>query len=213
MPESDSYIVRPGHARPLGATPDATGVHFAIFSRHATQVWLALFDSADASEPSQEIAFDPVHHRIGDVWTVHVEGLAPGALYLYRMAGPQTDEKRHRFDSARYLIDPYAFELLGDPSVGAAKCVVQAEGPGWAHNGRPRTPIGQTIIYEVHVKGFTAHASSQATAAGTFYGVIEKIPYLKELGVTAVELLPIYHCGERVLPRKNPDTNEALMNY
>ncbi|MCC6154540.1 MAG: glycogen-debranching protein [Candidatus Hydrogenedentes bacterium] len=213
MPETDSYIVRPGHARPLGATPDASGVHFAVFSRHATQVWLALFDSPNDSEPAHEIAFDPVHHRIGDVWTIHVENLKPGALYMYRMAGPQMAEKHHRYESARYLIDPYALELFGDPSTGAAKCVVQPEGPGWAHNGRPRTPIGQTIIYEVHVKGFTAHPSSQAEAAGTFRALAEKIPYLKELGITAVEFLPVYHCGERMLPRKNPDTGEALVNY
>jgi len=213
VPETDPYIVRPGHARPLGATPDATGVHFAIFSRHATQVWLALFDSPDAAEPAHEIAFDPIHHRIGDVWTIHVENLMPGALYLYRMAGPQMDEKHHRYDSTRYLIDPYALELVGDPSVNAAKCVVQPEGPGWAHNGRPRTPIGQTIIYEVHVKGFTAHGSSQVEAAGTFRAVTEKIPHLKDLGVTAVELLPVYHCGERVLPRTNSDTGEVLVNY
>ncbi|MBM3289799.1 MAG: glycogen debranching enzyme, partial [Candidatus Hydrogenedentes bacterium] len=94
-----------------------------------------------------------------------------------------------------------------------AKCVVQPEGPGWAENGRPRTPIARTIIYEVHVKGFTAHASSGVGAAGTFRGVVEKIPHLKELGVTAVELLPVHLCGERLLERKDPASGEALANY
>lgn len=206
-----SLIVRPGRAQPLGATPDDTGVHFAIFSRHATQVWLALFDSAEAAEPVHEIRFDSAHHRIGDVWTIHVDGLGPETHYLYRMNGPHG--AGHQYDAARYLLDPYAAEIVGDPSTHRAKCVVQPEGPGWADDVRPRTPRAHTVIYEVHVKGFTAHASSGVEAAGTFRGVIDKIPHLKALGVTAVELLPVHQCGERLLPRKDPATGEALVNY
>jgi glycogen operon protein len=211
--DSSTLVVRPGRAQPLGTKPDATGVHFAIFSRHATQVWLALFDSPDAKRPAYEVLLDPNQHRIGDIWTAYIEGLTPGALYLYRMNGPHTPGMGHRYNPATFLIDPYATKLSGDPSTGAAKCVVQADGPGWTEERRPHTPVAQTIIYEVHVKGFTAHDSSGVEAAGTFRGVVGKIPYLKELGVTAVELLPVQQCGERVLPRTNPENNSPLVNY
>lgn len=213
MLDPAKLIVRPGRALPLGATPNGTGVHFAIYSRHATQVWLALFDGADATEPVHEIHFDPDKHRIGDVWTVHVESLGPGAHYLFRMAGPSVPTPVDRFDASHYLIDPYARLIVGDPSSNAAKCVVQPVGPGWAHDTRPRIPIGQTIIYEVHVKGLTAHPTSNSAAPGTFRGVTEKISHLKELGITAVELLPVAECGELSLPRTNPETGAGLTNY
>ena len=206
-------IVRPGRARPLGATPERTGVHFALFSRHATQVWLALFSDPAATEPYHEIRFDPDEDRIGDVWTIHVDGLKPGALYLYRIAGPKKPERGHYFDASHYVLDPYARAIVGDASTHRAQCAVHPEGPGWAVNGGPRTPESQTVIYEVRVKGFTAHPSSNVDYAGTYRGVTKKIPHLRELGVTAVELLPVQFCGERTLPRTNPNTKGALTNY
>ena len=112
---------------------------------------------------------------------------AASALWARQAVGDADLDERLPGDtqSTRFLIDPYAREIAGDPSVQTAKCVVQPEGPGWAEDERPRTPTAHTIFYEVHVKGFTAHPSSKANAAGTFRGVVEKIPHLKELGVTA----------------------------
>ncbi|HRI86882.1 MAG TPA: glycogen debranching protein GlgX [Candidatus Hydrogenedentes bacterium] len=197
----------------MGATPTENGVHFSLFSRHATQVWLMLFDTADAASPVLEVRLDPRLHRIGDVWTVFVKGLAVGAFYSYRIQGPNQRTAGHLFDAAHPLIDPFARGIAGDPSTYAAKCVVINGDVEIGVSNRPRTPIAQTIIYEVHVKGLTAHPSSLVNAPGTFLGVVEKIPYLKALGITAVELLPVYQCGERELPRSNPETKKPLTNY
>lgn len=206
--------VRPGRARPFGATPEDSGVQFTIFSRHAVNVWLALFDHPAAVEPACEFRFDPSLHRLGDVWTIFIEGLGPGALYLYRLSGPNRPELGHRFRTDQYLLDPYAGAITGDPSTRAAKCVVIEPGEGWAHDRRPRIPMSETIIYEAHVKGMTAHPSARTEArAGTYRALIEKIPYLKDLGVTTIELMPVHVCGERNLPRKNGTTGEPLTNY
>lgn len=180
---------------------------------HATRVWLALFDSQDDDTPYQEFELIPDTHRTGHVWSIFVEGLAPGALYMYRVDGPAGKDSPHRYDSRQFLLDPYAREFAGAPSMRRPKCRVVATAPT-ARAVLPKTmPPGQTIVYEVHLRGFTQHPSAGVADPGTFRGFIEKIPYLKDLGVTAVEFLPIQECGEYDVGRKNPDTGDSLTNF
>ncbi|MCC6694665.1 MAG: glycogen debranching protein GlgX [Candidatus Hydrogenedentes bacterium] len=204
---------RPGRGRPFGATPDSSGVHFAVFSRNATRVWLALFDPEHPAAPAREIRLDREVYRLGDVWSVYVEGLQEGALYTYRMDGPHRANRGHLFDATQHLLDPYARGFSDDPATGKARCVVMPNQTGWFETRRPRVPMSRTIIYEMHIRGFTCAEEGGASRGGTYRDAIEKIPYLKELGITAVELLPVQACGEKDLPRTNPKTKEALTNY
>jgi glycogen operon protein len=203
----------PGYGRPFGAVIRAEGVQFTLFSRHATQVWLALFDHPDAQEPYEEFRLDPYMNRIGNVWTVTIEGLTEGALYLYRLAGPSARLKGHRFDQNAYVMDPYARAFAGDSAQRVAKCVVVSDLPPVSSSRRPRVPMSQTIIYEAHVRGLTQHPSGEVKCPGSYRGIVEKIPYFKELGITTLELLPIHEVGEYYLPRTNPLTGETLVNY
>lgn len=205
--------VLPGRAYPLGSMVRNTGVRFAVVSRSAQQVWLVLFEHADDVRPALEIPFDSLRHRIGDVWSIYVEGLSAGALYAYRMQGPFSPEKGHRFDPSTYLLDPYARAIVGDMESAMAKCMVVDEKPDWVDDIRPRVPFSELVIYEAHVRGFTISESSHVEHGGTYLGVIEKIPYLKNLGVTAVELLPIQETGPVKLGRCSVQTRQELVNY
>ena len=205
--------VAPSLALPLGAHAREGGVRFALASRHATRVWLCLFDSVDDAAPAHEIELPPSLYRQGDVWSVFVRGLGPGTLYAYRCDGAMAPSRGYRYDPAKYLLDPYAKSIAGDVQNGKAKCRVVANDHYWHEDVRPRTPMNETIIYETHVRGFTVDPSAKAEHAGTFRGLIQKIPYLKDLGVTAVELLPIQEMGENELDRMNPATGEVLSNY
>ncbi len=205
--------VRPGRAEPFGATPDTGGVQFAIFSRNATRVWLALFEDPDATDPAHEIRYDREQHKLGDVWSIYVEGLPEGALYAYRMDGPCRKARGHCYDPRQFLLDPYARGYSGEPGKGNTKCVVLKEGPAWGTDKRPRTPMNQTVIYEVHVRGFTSYETNGKRIGGTYRDLIEKIPYLKDLGVTAVELMPVQVSGEHTIPRTDPKTGATLTNY
>ncbi len=249
---------QPGTPQPLGATPTATGVQFALFSRHATSVTLCLFDAAGDSEPSVELELDG-SNRTGDIWHIWVEGLSAGRLYLFRVDGPYEPAAGHRFDRSCYLADPYAkaftggfawdYEsqvhrepafpnLLGFESSPAApksnraghaagslstserrsaaripKCVVIDDSFDWQGDRPLNYPLRKSVIYEVHVKGFTAHPSSGVEHPGTYQGVIEKIPYLQSLGITSVELLPVHQFDPWEFDRINPKTGERLTNY
>jgi len=205
--------VSPGRAISLGAVVRPTGVRFSVISRHATALYLALFDRPEDTKPVIEFAFDPELHRIGDMWSIFVSGLEPGTLYALRAEGPFEPEKGHRFDATRYLLAPYARCIVGDVRGGTAKCRVVSTDFDWIDDVRPRIPMGETIIYEAHVRGFTFHESSGVAHGGTYRGLIEKIPYLKDLGVTMVELMPIQEVGEVELDRVNPATGEVLHNY
>ncbi len=211
MPDFSNLSVLPGRAFPLGAYVGENGVRFAVVSRHATKVWLALYADANQSKPSKVIEFDPQRHRVGDVWSIFVQGLGSGALYLYRMEGPQGNG--HCFDSSLYLLDPYAKAIIGDVAMRTAKCVVVDEAADWVDDVRPAIPMSKTIIYETHVRGLTIHPSAGVDFGGTYRALKEKIPYLKDLGVTAVELLPVQEIGESQLPLRDPETGERLSNY
>lgn len=215
MPPIDTSRLRvtPGRLFPLGAVVYETGVRFSIFSRHAKRVWLALFENIKDAKPAWEFEFDPQRHRTGDVWSIFVRDLPEGIYYKYRMEGPYEPWAGHRFRSNIYLLDPHAKAFAGDIHDGTMKCVVVHETLGWPDSARPRTQLASSIIYETHVRGFTRHASSRVEHPGTYAGLVEMIPYLLDLGVTAVELLPIQEFGETWLGRCSIATRDELKNY
>jgi glycogen operon protein len=236
---SETGDVRAGSPLPLGAHREDDGVNFALFSRHATGVHLEFFDDRDAEKPVRVVKFDPHRNRTGDVWHVWVRHVRPGQLYGYRVDGPYRPGEGHRFNPNKLLLDPLAeavtyrddwdFEpTLGyDPNdpeqdlsysekddAGAMpKCVFTQEHFNWDGDEPLRRPLAETVIYETHVRGFTIHPSAGVDHPGSYRGLIERIPYLKDLGITAVELMPVQEFNEDELDRINPETGEALKNY
>ena len=209
----DRLSVLPGRPYPFGAWVHPRGVRFVIFSRHATRVWLALFSHPDDTEPAVEIEFDPERHRTGDAWSIFVQGLDSGALYAYRMDGPFEPQEGHRFNKNRFLLDPYAKLVVGDAPARRGKCVAVDADAIWLDDRRSRVPVGRSVVYETHVRGLSIDPSACVEHPGTYRGLIDKIPYLKDLGVTAVDLLPIQEFGERELGRCSLVTGQELRNY
>ncbi len=227
----------PGKPLPFGATPDERGTQFAVFSRHATAVSLLLFDRPQSAQPSHEIPLDPRLNRTGDVWHIRVEGAGPGTLYLYRVDGPWEPEKGHRFDPDRFLLDPYVKAVTGSfewdltgarsrapraprKTPGRAadashfpKGIVVSDDFDWQGDRPLNRPLRFSVIYESHVRGLTMDKSAGAAHPGTFRGVTERIPYFKDLGITALELLPVQEFDEHDNARVNPLTGEPLSNY
>jgi glycogen operon protein len=198
-----------GSPHPLGATPRPDGVNFSLFSEHATGVELLLFAAHDAPEPSQVIRMDPYVNKTFHFWHVFVNALGPGAHYAYRVEGPFNPSAGHRFNRNKVLIDPYArgntnslwerASANGPDDNGATSMrsvVIDTSDYDWEGDRPLNHPMEDTIIYEMHVKGFTQSPSSGVKHPGTFAGIVEKIPYLKDLGVTAVELLPVFDFDE-----------------
>ncbi|HPF98859.1 MAG TPA: glycogen debranching protein GlgX [Kiritimatiellia bacterium] len=197
---------------PYGAQVLDKGVQFTIFSRHAKRVWLMLFDNPDDAEPSQEYELTPEENRIGDIWHLHVEDAREGQFYAYRMGGSTPRGVANFFDPDQWLLDPYALAVCGWEKWGDIQGLEPGKAPkrgplfpkgvivrddfDWTQDRTPRTPLSESVIYETHLRGFTVHPSSGVRHAGTYRGLIEKIPYLKDLGVTAVELLPIQEFNE-----------------
>jgi len=203
------FAIEPGSPHPLGATPGSDGVNFSLFSENASGVELLLFATHDAPLPFQVIRLDPYANKAFHFWHVFVRGLSAGAHYAYRVDGPIDPDAGHRFNRNKVLIDPYARgntnslwkrgDACGpDDNVGAAmrSVVIDASGYDWEGDRPLNRPMQDTIIYEMHVRGFTRSPSSGVARPGTFAGVIEKIPYLKDLGITAVELLPVFDFDE-----------------
>lgn len=232
-------VLNTSEGRPeiLGAVPKCNGVNFAVYSKNAERVVLDLFDNADDKQPSQSIEFDPVKNKTGSVWHIFVEGLSAGAMYLYRVDGPYNPPAGHRFNFNKYLFDPYAkaftpgsvFQSYNrQRELGLAgvengklsdlsnfpKCVVVDDLDfDWQGDKPLNYPITDTVIYETHLKGYTASATSGVSAPGTYRGFIEKIPYLKKLGITSVEFMPIFEFDENENGNINPKTGELLSNY
>jgi glycogen operon protein len=221
--------VEAGRAHPPGATPDAGGVNFSLFADEATGVTLLLFAAGDAPQPAQAIPLDPAVNRTFGFWHVRVNGLGPGAHYAYRVDGPRgaDDLRRYgrRFDPGKVLVDPYARGLTkalwrrtsaigpGDNVATSMRGVVlDGRAYDWEGDRPLGRPLQDSVIYEMHVAGFTRSPTSGAARPGTFAGVVERIPHLLELGVTAVELLPIATFDELELDRNGPD-GAALVNY
>ncbi len=218
-----------GKPEPLGAIVRNGGVNFAIFSKHSTSCSLVLFKAGE-DKPFDEIHLSPCYNRTGDIWHVYVNGLGVGIRYGYRMdRHPDNDMKLHRFNNYVILIDPYAKALTGgnqwnilykrkgdarDPkATNIRRSLVIDSSFDWGDDKPLNIPLNESIIYELHVRGFTCHNTSGVEYPGTFAGLIEKIPYLQDLGVTAVELLPINEFEEMDTDRINPVTGEKLTNY
>jgi glycogen operon protein len=197
-----------GHANPLGATVQDGGVNFSLFSRSAANVELLFFDREDAAKPARSVPLDPATNRTYHYWHTFVPGIRPGQIYGYRVTGSSAPESGLRFDGTKLLLDPYGRGVVvpknydreaarrpGDNTATAMKSVViDPHAYDWEGDKPLCLPGARTIIYEMHVRGFTRHPSSglNETTRGTYAGLIEKIPYLHDLGITAVELLPVF---------------------
>ncbi|NJO40082.1 MAG: glycogen debranching protein GlgX [Cyanobacteria bacterium RU_5_0] len=205
-----------GQSFPLGATVYKNGVNFSIFSKSSMGMELLLFDQATAPQPSRVISLDPNHNRTFFYWHVFVPGVSAGQVYAYRAHGAFAPEQGHRFDGAKVLLDPYAKvianwehysrEAASRPGDNCAQAlrgvVVDTTIYDWEDDESPSTPYAKTVIYELHIDAFTRHPNSGVSSEkrGTYAGLIEKIPYLKELGITAVELMPIHQFDPQDAP-------------
>ena len=223
----------PGKPYPLGATWLGNGVNFAIFSEHATGIELCLFDNIDAPHENARV---PLREQTGQVWHVFLPEVRPGQLYGYRVAGPYQPNRGLRFNDSKLLLDPYAKSIAGqinwsdemfgyvvgdkeedlardfrDNAWAMPKSVVIDAAFSWGEDKRPETPLSETVIYEVHVKGFTKlRQDVPEQLRGTYAGVANEqaVRYLKNLGVTAVELLPVHtHLDDKAL------VDRGLTNY
>jgi isoamylase len=194
----------PGKPTPLGATPTSDGINFAIQSGSAQKLHLLIYP--DRSESPIEY---PIEKRTGDIWHIHLSDASMPLEYSFRIL---TDTNQELIIS-----DPYAHALTGADTWAAIQnrefhSILTKSDFNWENDKSPDIPYAESIIYELHVRGFTQHPSSRVSSAGTFKGLIEKIPYLKELGVTTIELLPVTEFDETALTRTNT-SGEVLRNY
>ncbi|MGC1871432.1 MAG: glycogen debranching protein GlgX [Acidobacteriaceae bacterium] len=237
---SDMGEVQAGDPVPIGGAHKlGNGVNFVLFSRHATSVRLELYQHADDSSPRRVIDLDPVRNRTGDVWHVWVRGIPTGQLYGYRVAGPYLPEEGHRFNPHKLLVDPYARAIAGvehwdflaargydssskltdlsistvDNAGSSPKSIFIQDSFDWEMDSPPKHSASDTVIYETHVRGLTFHPSSGVAHPGTYAGLTEKIPYLQNLGVTAIELMPVFEFNQNESQLLNPITGEKLKNY
>ena len=221
----------PGRPYPLGATWTGSGVNFALFSEHATSVELCLFDSFEANDLRI-----PISERTDFIWHVFLPDARPGQLYGFRVAGPYEPERGLRFNSSKLLLDPYAKAIAGevnwsdemfgyvigdeledlsrdfrDNAWAMPKAVVVDSAFDWGEDMRPQTPLAESVIYEAHVRGFTKlHPEVPEAMRGTYAGLASDaaVRYFKELGITAIELLPVqYHIDDKLL------ADRGLTNY
>jgi isoamylase len=204
-----------GKSFPLGATVCPDGVNFSVFAKGGEAVQLLLFDHVDDAQPSRTITLDPVTNRSRHYWHVFVPGIEVGQIYGYRVERAAL-ERELRFDPRKVLLDPYGRAIArpanysrvaatkpGDNFATALKSVVtDVSRYDWEGDEPLRRPFSSTVIYEMHVVGFTKHPSSSVDPAkrGTYAGLIDKIPYLQDLGVTAVELQPVFQFDEQAAP-------------
>jgi glycogen operon protein len=194
-------VIERGQSYPSGAKIRSSGTNFSLYSRGATKVELLLFDHEDDIIPARMVELDAASNRSYHYWHVFVPGIGAGQWYGHRVHGPWDPANGQRFDSSRVLLDPYA-RAVAIPSdynratgAPAMKSVtVDSHDYDWEGDRPLQRSASHTVIYEMHVRGFTQHPNSRVAEnlRGTYRGVIEKIPYLQELGITAVELLPVF---------------------
>ena len=205
-----------GNSSPLGATIGRGGVNFSLFSRDATGVELLLFDGPEDAKPGRVVSLDPVTNHTYHYWHVFVPDAGPGQIYGYRAQGLFDPARGMRFDPAKVLLDPYGRGVVvpkaysrdaaareGNNAAMAMKSVViDPLAYDWEGDSPLKRPASRTIVYEMHVRGFTRHSSSGVAEnrRGTYAGLIEKIPYLQQLGITAVELLPVFQFDAQDCP-------------
>ena len=211
-----------GRSFPLGATIVSGGVNFSVFSRQATRVELLLFDDAAAPEPARVIELDRRTHRTYHYWHAFVPGTGAGQVYAYRAFGPFDPAQGLRFDASKVLLDPYGRAVIvpeaysrplarqhgQNDAISMKSVVVDLAAYDWQGDAPLGRSFASTVIYEMHVAGFTRHSSSGVAEQlrGTYAGMIEKIPYLQDLGITAVELMPIFQFDRQDCP-------PGLVNY
>jgi isoamylase len=216
-----TFDVTSGSPLPLGAIITPEGINFAVFSRHAENLWLVLFNPSGSR--IGEIEMDPVHNKTGDIWHLMLKTRKHQLQYCFRANGPYDPKgKGHFFNDSVLLLDPYARALAGGEKWNASdknqagfkrNCLVVKDYFDWEDDRPLMIPMQDSIIYEMHVRGFTRHPSSKVKYPGTFAGIVEKIPYLQELGVTAIELMPVTEFNENENTRINPATGQGLLNY
>jgi isoamylase len=226
-PASSAFPVRPGRPHPLGATPDHGGTNFALFAQDATQVQLLIFESHDDPAPMLVIDLDPDINRTFYFWHIYVGNIKPGMSYGYKVDGPRDlHGMGHRFNPNKLLIDPYGKGTTSTLWDRVAACrpedntdrslrsvIVDLKGYEWDGDRPINRPMSESVIYEMHVAGFTKSPTSGVANPGTFDGVVEKIPYLQSLGVTAVELMPVFEFDKTEISGQNPLTGQQLVNY
>ncbi|EKB50527.1 glycogen debranching protein GlgX [Cecembia lonarensis] len=216
------FEASPGQSFPIGPSFEEGGVNFVIFSKHATAVELLFFDHVEDHQPSHVFKLDKAKNKTYHYWHIFISGVRAGQHYGYRMYGPFLPEKGHRFDASKVILDPYgkavavpknydrkALSVFGNDEAAFMKSVLADLGKyDWENDKHPKKSFSQNVIYELHVGGFTKHPNSgvEEGKRGTFKGLIEKIPYLQELGITAVELLPVFQFDVQ-------DAPEGLTNY
>ncbi len=223
--KTKSFTTKPGTPHPLGASIQDGGVNFAIFSQHATGVTLLLFDKHDDAEPLQTIILDPEVNKTFHFWHIFVESLKPGIHYAFRIDGPYDPSQGFRYNQNKVLIDPYskgntnnlwdranACDMADNLQTSLRSVVIDSNDYNWEGDQPLRRAMSESVIYEMHVGGFTKHKSSGVGNPGKFKGVIEKIPHLQKLGVTAVELLPVFEFDDEEVLRSGVD-GKPLYNY
>ena len=214
----------------LGAKVEEKGVLFSIFSRNASKVWIVLLKDKDNEKPDHTIELNSTINKTGDIWHIFVEGITEGWYYLWKMDGDYNPQTGLLFNPDALLIDPYAKALTGkinshpeeknDSSIKyysdynkIAKGIICSDNFDWQGDRQLNIPWEKTIIYEMHLRGFTVSESAGVKNPGTYSGLINKIPYLKELGITAIELLPVNEFSLYADNRKKEITDEVLNNY
>lgn len=204
-----------GKPYPFGASYFQDGFNFAVVAKDVQKLSLCLFDKHNPEKPLMEYELNPEINKTGDVWHIHVKSIPPATIYGYRIFSKSLPNTPH------LLLDPYA-KLVVSHSTWNDRVntpyhplgrVTQESTFDWQEDKFPRIPKKDLIIYEMHIRGFTQDSSSQAQFPGTFLGVIEKIPYLKELGINAVEIMPMHEFNEKENNHINPKTKEKLCNY
>ena len=210
---------RPGHVLPFGATRVPGGVNFSVYSTGAEEMTLVLFRCGER-EPFAKLPIPP-EFRIGAVWAITVYGIEPDDIeYGYRVAGPEQPRPGERFDPRRIVADPHARAMSGRAVWGAEpdhtdpypfRSRLVPEDFDWEGDSPLRLPVGDLVVYETHVRGFTRRDGSGVRYPGTYAGLVEKIPYLVDLGVNCVELMPVFEFDEFENSREHDGTR--LLNY
>ena len=216
-----TFEVTPGSPLPLGATITPEGINFAVFSRYAESLWLVLFTSTGSR--IGEIELDLTRNKTGDIWHLLLRTKKNNLQYCFRASGPYDPKgKGHFFNDSALLLDPYARALAGGEKWNGPQkkqagfkrnCLVVEDDFDWEDDRPLKIPMQDSVIYEMHVRGFTQHPSSKVRHPGTFAGIIEKIPYLQGLGITAIELMPVTEFNENENIRVNPITGQELVNF
>ncbi len=218
MKNQPAFQISSGKPYPFGATEEKEGINFAIYAKEVEKLSLCLFDENHPQIPFKEIELDPIHNKTGEVWHILVLGIPPFTAYGFRLTPIQPK------DTSYLLLDPYAKAVASHPIWGGPPShqeipyrplgkVIPSSSFDWQGDMFPKIPMKDLILYEIHVRGFTQDESSRVQYPGTYRGLIDKIPYLKYLGINAVELMPIHEFNEKETQHANPSTKQRLYNY